>query len=155
MENMFLQALSVDERLEIDNIKRNKFFALNLLKDLQEAYHAFVKVEDNQKSVVIHVDPTLNRRTAAFRFIADKDGVRMCSKNLGYRTLKEGSKIPTLGKLYDKYKDFGTTAESGFLSETHGHGFVNFIIPIVSGNLNDTMRDIIYLLNFERFNRKF
>lgn len=64
-----------------------------------------------------------------------------------------------LGELYERYKDYGGVADSGFLDneDRNGHGHVGFKIPLVDGDvsLNQTLRDIVYLLEQDGYYKVF
>ncbi len=75
-----------------------------------------------------------------------------------------------MGKLYEKYKDIGATADKGFLDYTHRHGWVKFNIPIFRSDLHinlnlpkldnkerllDTLKDIVYILEHNSYKKKF
>lgn len=154
-DNLFLDAMDTDQKRAIDDTKANKHFALQLINDLDKVFQTNYQIEDleNGVSIKMRTSPSSNMY-GAFSFFADKNGIKFCSKNLGYYKCNQ---FKDLGWLYEKYKDNGTAADSGFLSERNGHGFVQFVIPINrnSNNLKDALKDIMYLMEQDSYRKRF
>lgn len=155
-DNLFFEVLSTERQNEINAIKRNKAFALKLVNDLDKVFYTNFKIEDDQESVVIYMKANASYNLyGAFTFTATKNGINFRSKSLGYY---KGTQFKNLGELYEKYKDTGTTADTGFLSDgKQPHGHVQFVIPINEGSqeLSQTLRDIIYLMEQNQYKKRF
>jgi hypothetical protein len=151
-ENLFLDAMEIDQFAAIQEIKLNKVFALKLISDLDKIFQTNFSIKDEENGVLIYMRRYASN-SSRFRFIVQKSGISFRSESLGYYKCTQ---FKDLGVLYEKYKDSGTTAHSGFLSSS-GHGNVNFIIPIYRNgdNLLDTLKDIIYLMEQEGFLKRF
>lgn len=156
MENLFLSAMDISEKTAIQEIKLNKEFALKLINDLDKVFQTNYDISDEENSVTIRmkVSPSYNW-SGCFSFIVTKDGIKFHSRNLGYY---KNSPFKNLGELYEKYKDNGTKADSGFLTNSSSqHGFVQFVIPINRNgdNLKDALKDIIYLMEQNQYKKRF
>jgi hypothetical protein len=154
--NLFLDALDSDQQRAIEEIKLNKAFALQLIKDLDRVFQTNYEILDDQNSVLIRMKRYVsNNWYNAFLFSVTKEGIKFKSTNLGYYECKQ---YKELGGLYEKYKGNGTTCDSNFLHEgSTRHGFVNFVIPIyrVGDDLKGTLRDIVYLMEQNQYNKRF
>lgn len=155
--NLFLDAMDTEQQTAIQDIKANKEFALQLIKDLDNVFQTNYQCDDEQNGVIIRMkaSPSYNSY-GSFIFVVDKNGINFKSSNLGYY---ESSQFKGLGKLYEKYKVNGTTCDSNFLYEgSTRHGFVNFVIPIIYANGNElkqTLRDIMYLMEQNQYKKRF
>jgi hypothetical protein len=154
--NLFLDAMDTDQQRAIDEIKLNKAFALQLINDLNKVFQTNYEIVDDQDSVVIRMKRYVSSNWyGSFYFSVTKEGIRFRSTNLGYYECKQ---YKELGKLYEKYKSNGTTCDSNFLHEgSTRHGFVNFVIPIYrnADNLKESLRDIVYLMEQNQYNKRF
>jgi len=154
--NLFLDALDTDQQRAIEEIKLNKAFALQLIKDLDRVFQTNYEILDDQNSVLIRMKRYVsNNWYNAFLFSVTKEGIKFKSTNLGYYECKQ---FKELGGLYEKYKGNGTTCDSNFLHEgSTRHGFVNFVIPIyrVGDDLKGALRDIVYLMEQNQYNKRF
>lgn len=173
--NLFLEAMDVDKVNAIEETKENKNFALSLIKDLEKVFYTNFRIEDNTDYTIIRIKTSANNSDyGSYTFTANKDGIKFNAKCLGYYSVSSGNDhIKPLGKLYEKYKDIGATADKGFLDSTHRHGWVNFNIPIFRSDLLtymkdthsekqkpnqrllDTLKDIIYILEHNSYKKKF
>jgi hypothetical protein len=156
MNNLFLDAMDTDQQKAIEEIKLNKQFALRLINDLDKVFQTNYEVIDDQDSVLIRMKkyPSSNWY-GSFSFSVNKNGIKFRSSNLGYYY---STQFKGLGKLYEKYRGNGTTCDSNFLLEgTTRHGNVNFVIPIyrVGDDLKGALRDIIYLMEQNQYNKRF
>ena len=154
--NLFLDSLPTDRVMELEEIKENKKFALRLINDLDKVFQTNYQVEDDQECTIIRMKRSpSNNWYGAFSFIVSKNGITFKSRNLGYY---HSTQFKSLGALYEKYKDCGTTCDTNFVMEgTSKHGFVNFVIPIYRNGdkLNETLRDIIYLMEQDQYRKRF
>jgi hypothetical protein len=150
MENLFLQAMPISERTEIDNIKANKDFARKLASDLSKVFQINLQISDSIDSSQIYVGSMSQRFNCPY-FIAKKDGVIFNMNVLGYR---ESTQFFSLGELYEKYKET-SKADNNFLGNGSGHGYVQFSIKIPLENYTDVLRDIIKLFNQQRYSKVF
>jgi hypothetical protein len=152
--NLFLESMDTKKVSEIFETKANKEFALNLVKDLDEVFHTNFRIQDREDSVSIRIktSPSLNDY-GSYNFNANKDGIRFYAKVLCYYS--------TLGKLYEKHKDSGTTADANFLAkeDRSGFGWVEFYIPILRTDnkerLLNTLKDIVVILEHNRYTKRF
>ena len=154
--NLFLDALDSKKLNEIEEIKLNKKFALQLIYDLDIVFQTNYEVLDDQDSVLIRMKRFVsNNWYGSFSFIVNKDGIKFRSSNLGYY---ESKQFKELGGLYEKYKGNGTTCDENFLLEgSSRHGFVNFVIPIYRNgdDLKGALRDIIYIMEQNQYHKRF
>lgn len=153
--NLFKQALLPTEAIELDKIKKNKAFVMRLLHDLENYYHIYKReVKDDLKSTTIWLYPN-GSRVCNSRFMADANRVVFETKVLVYRTLETNTNMTPewcFGAMYDRYKDVeGTSAEKGFID--NNHGCVSFYVPITTENINDTLRDVMRLLEKDGYKR--
>jgi hypothetical protein len=152
--NLFLESMDTKKVSEIFETKANKEFALNLVKDLDEVFHTNFRIQDREDSVLIRIktSPSLNDY-GSYNFSANKNGIRFYAKVLCYYS--------RLGKLYEKYKDSGTTADANFLAkgDRTGFGWVEFYIPILRTDnkerLLNTLKDIVVILEHDRYTKRF
>lgn len=158
MDNLFLEAMDIDQQKAIEEIKLNKKFALKLIDDLDKVFQTNYKVEDGQNGVVISTkaSPSYNW-SGSFKFIVGKDGITFKASNLGYY---HSTQFKGLGGLYEKYKGNGTTCDNNFTLEGKDwqrHGWVHFSIPINRNgdNLKDTLKDIVYLMEQNQYRKRF
>jgi hypothetical protein len=162
-ENLFLQAMDTDKVLAIAETKQNKAFALRLVDNLNNVFHTHAKTEDGRDACTINIKAKeYYRDGSGHRFYANSEGVFFISEPSGYY---EGGKKP-LGALYEKYKDCGVTidgefrktaVDDSFLKKEQGYGTVKLKIPIYRNdvNLNEKLRDIVYILERDNFDKKF
>lgn len=154
--NLFFSAMDVEKQMAINEIKENKKFALKLIQDLDKIFQTNYHIEDQQDGVIIRMKKSPNNNWYnCFSFIVNKDGIEFHCNNLGYYY---SNHFKHLGWLYEKYKDNGTTADSNFLLEGSSmHGWVHFKIKInrQGDNLNDTLKNIVYLMEHNQYNKKF
>jgi hypothetical protein len=155
--NLFLDAMGTEQQTAIQDIKANKEFALQLIKDLDKVFQTNYKCDDGQNGVTISMKASPNYNSyGSFVFVVDKDGIKFKSRNLGYYKCTQ---FKELGGLYEKYKVNGTTCDSNFMLEgSSRHGFVNFVIPIIYANgneLKETLRDIMYLMEQNQYKKRF
>jgi hypothetical protein len=154
--NLFLDAMDTEQQKAIDEIKENKGFALQLIKDLDRVFQTNYKCEDEQNGVIISMKASPNYNSyGSFVFVVDKNGINFKSSNLGYYETKQ---FKELGGLYEKYKGNGTTCDENFLRKgSSRHGFVNFVIPIYRNgdDLKQTLRDIMYLMEQNQYKKRF
>lgn len=170
--NLFLEAIGADKVSAIQETKENKRFALSLIEDLEKVFHTNFRIEDGTDSTTIRIKTSSNGNNyGSYTFTANKYGIRFNAKCLGYYSVSSGNDhIKPLGKLYEKYKDIGATADKGFLDSTHRHGWVTFNIPIFRSDLHininlpkldnkerllDTLKDIVYILEQNSYKKKF
>jgi hypothetical protein len=154
MQNLFLQSMDTKKVSAINEIKANKEFALSLIKDLDDVFHTNYRIQDREDSVAIRIktNPSLNDY-GSYVFSANKDGIKFYAKVLCYYS--------RLGKLYEKHKDSGTTADANFLAkeDRSGFGWVEFYIPILRNDnkerLLDTLKDIVVILEHNRYTKRF
>ena len=150
--NLFLESMDTKKVSEIFETKANKEFALNLVKDLDEVFHTNFRIQDREDSVLIRIktSPSLNDY-GSYNFSANKNGIRFYAKVLCYYS--------RLGKLYEKYKDSGTTADERFLGNGSKFGWVEFYIPILRTDnkerLLNTLKDIVVILEHDRYTKRF
>ena len=155
--NLFLDAMDTEQQTAIQDIKANKEFALQLIKDLDRVFQTNYEILDEQNCVIIRMKRSpSNNWYRAFSFVATKEGIKFNAVLLDYYS--------HVGKLYKKYKSSGTTAEDNFFREgTTQHGNVSFIIPIsrnpqtiINGNnLKDALKDIILIMEREQYRKRF
>ena len=154
--NLFFDAMDSEKLKAIDEIKANKGFALQLIKDLDRVFQTNYEVLDDQDSVVIRMKRSVGSSWyGSFSFGVNKDGIKFRSSNLGYY---ESKQFKELGGLYEKYKGNGTTCDENFLREgSSRHGFVNFVIPIYRNgdDLKGALRDIIYIMEQNQYHKRF
>jgi len=154
MDNLFLSALDDNQLKTIENIKANKAFALRIIQDLDVVFNTNFSIENQQNGVVIYIKVSASHNLYnCAKFVATTNGVKFSTSTLGYYRCKQ---FKDLGWLYEKYKGNGTTAENNFLSN-HGHGYVNFKLPIKEHdvNLKETLKDIVYLMEQKGFIKRF
>ena len=152
--NLFLESMDTKKVSEIFETKANKEFALTLVKDLDEVFHTNYRIQDGENSVLIRIktSPSIGIY-GGYSFSANKDGIRFYAKVLCYYS--------RLGKLYEKYKDSGTTADANFLAkgDRTGFGWVEFYIPILRTDnkerLLNTLKDIVVILEHDRYTKRF
>jgi hypothetical protein len=172
--NLFLESMDTDKVSAIQETKENKSFVLSLIRDLDKVFHTNFQIEDNTDSTTIRIKASSNNNNyGSYTFSANKNGINFNANCLGYYSVKSGNDhIKPLGKLYEKYKDIGTTADANFLAkgDRSGFGWVNFKIPIYRSDLHinlnlpkldnkerllDTLKDIIYILEHNSYTKRF
>jgi hypothetical protein len=170
--NLFLESMDIDKVSAIEETKENKTFVLSLIRDLDKIFYTNFQIEDNTDSTTIRIKASSNNNNyGSYTFSANKNGINFNANCLGYYSVKSGNDhIKPLGKLYEKYKDIGTTADKDFLCSTYNHGWVNFKIPIYRSDLHinlnlpkldnkerllDTLKDIIYILEHNSYKKRF
>lgn len=152
MENLFLQAMTISEREEIENIKANKAFIRRLMDDLKKVYKIYPEVYDSQNQSKIYLGQTSNHKYDVPYFRATAENVTFNVKTLGYR---DCSFYGTL--LFDLYKKYESTskADSNFLESKSGLGNIEFIIEIPLTGCDSQLRDVMAILNLRRYNKVF
>jgi len=96
--NLFLDAMDTEQQTAIQDIKANKEFALQLIKDLDKVFQTNYEIVDDQDSVVIRMKRFRSSNwIGSFYFSVTKEGIRFRSTNLGYYECKQ---YKELGKLY-------------------------------------------------------
>jgi hypothetical protein len=154
--NLFLNAMDTDQQMSIQEIKANKQFALQLINDLDRVFQTNYQVEDQENGVVIRIKTSpSNNWYHCFSFVVGKGGITFNCQNLGYY---HTTQFKSLGPLYEKYKGNGATADDNMLREgTQRHGWVKFSLKINRNgdNLNDTLKDIIYLMEQNQYKKRF
>lgn len=149
--NLFLDAMDSEKLKAIDEIKLNKEFALKLIIDLDKVFQTNYEIVDEQNCVIIRMKRSpSNNWYRAFSFVATKEGIIFNAIVLDYYS--------HMGKLFEKYRDNGTTAEDSFLREgTTQHGNVSFRIPIyrIGDDLKQTLKDIIFIIEREQYRKRF
>lgn len=174
--NLFLEAIGSEKISAINETKENKRFLLSLIEDLDKVFHTHYEISDKEDCVEIRIKPNKSYGYhGTYSFFASKNGVRFSARVLGYYECKDPNFKP-IGKLYEKYKDFAATADKSFLKKDSiggAHGYVEFNIPLYRSDLIismkdthsekqkpnerlvDTLKDIVYLLEKERYNKRF
>lgn len=172
MQNLFLESMDADKVSDIEKTKQNKSFILSLIRDLDKVFYTNFEIEDNTNSTTIRIKASANSNGyGSYTFTTNKHGVKFNAKCLGYYSVSSGNDhIKPLGKLYEKYKDIGASADKSFLDSTYRHGWVNFNIPIFPSDLHinlnlpkldnkerllDTLKDIVYILEHNSYKKKF
>lgn len=159
MDNLFLTAMDANKVTAIEQTKANKAFALRIINDLRRVFQVNEQTSDTENSCVIRIKAKSNYIYQNNSFVANDKGVFFNFKSLGYYTVntERNPRIMPLGKLYEKYKDTGSSAESRFLDPTSRHGYVAFRIELEVNDvlLNDKLRDIVYLLEQDGYNKVF
>ena len=156
-DNLFLNAMDTDQQMSIQEIKENKQFALRLINDLDKVFQTNYAVEDGENGVVIRMktSPSINWYHC-FSFVVGKGGITFNCQNLGYYHTKQ---FKALGPLYEKYKGNGATVDNNVLhgGVLGGHGWFKFSLKINRNgdNLNDTLKDIIYLMEQNQYKKRF
>jgi hypothetical protein len=168
-DNLFLLAMDTDKVLAISETKENKAFALRLVNNLNNVFHIHAKTEDYRNVCAIHIKAKAGYKDGyGHRFYVNSEGVFFISNSIGYYAVdtKLNPHIKPLGALYEKYKDCGvtidnkfckTTVDDSFLKKERGHGTVKLKILIYRNdvNLNDKLRDIVYILEQDHYDKKF
>ena len=151
--------MDADKVSKIEQTKLNKQFALRVIKDLARVFRVNEQINDGQNSCTIRIKAQPNYIYQNNNFVANSDGVFFNFKALGYYAVdtERNPLIKPLGKLYEKYKDVGSSAESSFLDQKNRHGYVSYRIPLQHNDalLNDKLRDIVYLLEQDGYNKVF
>lgn len=151
--NLFMESMDCEQRCEIEAIKKNKAFFRRLANNLGEVFHIFGRIVDEQKSSKYNMSTQAGSRHSSAYFKADKDGVIFHAHPL---LMRERGKQPTQ-ELYDRYKDTGEcSADKSYMSE-YGHGNVTFDIKLSEDdpNLQQKLKDIMFIMERKYFNRKF
>lgn len=153
MNNLFLNAIPSDQLAEIEAVKKNKAFFRRLANDLGEVYHIFGQVADEQKSSRYKMYTQAGNVNYSVYFTADKDGVVFHAYPL---LMRERGKEPTQ-ELYDRYKDTGEARGDKSYLGSSGHGNVTFDIKLSENdpNLQQKLRDIVFIMSKQYFNKKF
>lgn len=157
MENLFLSAIGTEKVATIEEIKLNKQFALRLIIDLDSIFQTNYEVIDEQNCVIIRMkrSPSINWHNC-YRFIVNDSGIKFSATMLGYHSVDEVRypHIKPLGKLYDKYTEY-SKADDNFKNGNHGWLEVNLPINRNSNKLKDILADIVYILEFEKYRKRF
>lgn len=146
-ENMFIQAMDVNEVEKINRIKENKEFAISLITDLSRVFQTNHKIESDKEYVIIRMktSPSYNWYRS-FSFIARDSGVVFSSEILTYNRYTN--------TLFSKYKDVAGTKRDRDNSD-----FCNTTIKIsmqkTDLNLADKLKDIVELMNLGGYYKKF
>lgn len=159
MENIFLMAMELTKASAIQQIKANKQFALMMIKDLTKVFRVNQEVNDSENSCIIRIKGKTHYIYQNNYFVANSEGVFLNFKTLGHYKV-DTEKNPTimpLGELYEKYKGTGSSAESSFLDPKNRFGYVTFRIPLdkYDALLHEKLRDVVYLLEHDRYNKVF
>jgi hypothetical protein len=87
--------------------------------------------------------------------VSNKKGLFFDAVCLGYYSVNGVSSIKALGKLYEKYIDL-STADDNF-KVRHDHGYVTIRIKLDESDidLNDKLKDIVYLMEQNQFTKIF
>ena len=155
-DNLFLNAIDSDKLNDINAIKRNKAFALRILNDLSKVFRTYEKIEDEYDSTSIDMKRTsTSNYYRCFSLVSNKKGLFFDAVCLGYYSVNEGSSIKALGKLYEKYIDL-STADDNF-KVRHDHGYVTIRIKLDENDidLNEKLKDIVYLMEQNQFTKIF
>jgi hypothetical protein len=155
-DNLFLNAIDSDKLNDINAIKRNKAFALRILNDLSKVFRTYEKIEDEYDSTSIDMKRTsTSNYYRCFSLVSNKKGLFFDAVCLGYYSVGEGSSIKALGKLYEKYIDL-STADDNFKLR-HDHGYVTIRIKLDENDidLNEKLKDIVYLMEQNQFTKIF
>lgn len=146
-ENLFIQAMNPQEVADINETKLNKEFALRLIYDLSKVFQTNHQVFNERDSVEIRMKTSPNHNWyGCFRFTADKKGISFYANILTYHK--------HIGHLYVKYKE-----NEGTKKERENDDHCNFKIEIKinrhDSNINEKLKDIVELMNLNRFNKRF
>jgi len=155
-DNLFLNAIDSDKLNEINAIKRNKAFALRILNDLSKVFRTYEKIEDEYDSTSIDMKRTsTSNYYRCFSLVSNKKGLFFDAVCLGYYSVNGVSSIKALGKLYEKYIDL-STADDNF-KVRHDHGYVTIRIKLDENDidLNEKLKDIVYLMEQNQFTKIF
>ena len=174
--NLFLEAIGSEKISAINEIKENKKFLLGLINDLEKVFYTHYEIFDKDNYVEVRIKPNQSYGYhGTYSFFAKENGVKFSARVLGYYECKDPNFKP-IGKLYEKYKDFAATADKSFLKKDSiggAHGYVDFNIPIHRSDLIismkdthsekqkpnerlvDTLKDIVYLLEKQGYNKRF
>jgi hypothetical protein len=155
-DNLFLNAIDSDKLNDINAIKRNKAFALRILNDLSKVFRTYEKIEDEYDSTSIDMKRTsTSNYYSCFSLLSNKKGLFFNANCLGYYSVNDGSSIKALGKLYEKYIDLSTADDS--FKNRHDHGKVTIRIKLDENDidLNDKLKDIVYLMEQNQFTKVF
>jgi hypothetical protein len=155
-DNLFLNAIDSDKLNEINAIKRNKAFALRILNDLSKVFRTYEKIEDEYDSTSIDMKRTsTSNYYRCFSLVSNKKGLFFNAVCLGYYSVNGVSSIKALGKLYEKYIDL-STADDNF-KVRHDHGYVTIRIKLDENDidLNEKLKDIVYLMEQNQFTKIF
>lgn len=146
-ENMFIQAMDVNEVEKINRIKENKEFAISLITDLSRVFQTNHKIESDKEYVIIRMktSPSYNWHRS-FSFIARDSGVVFSSEILTYNRYTN--------TLFSKYKDVAGTKRdrdnSDFCDTT-----IKISMQKTDLNLADKLKDIVELMNLGGYYKKF
>lgn len=152
MGNLFLESMDVADVQKINNIKKHKSFLSRVINDLGNVYTIFVSNQDDAKFSRFSIKKSPNYNPTFF-FKANEDGVIFSGKILGYKVSDRPNR--SLGWIIEKYDT--CTAEKRFIEDDNCHGFVEVNIHFTesSPNLNDIIRDIVRIFDFEGVPKKF
>jgi len=145
--------MTTDQLQEHEAIAKNKAFAQRLLTDLAKVYTIIETVKDNVKNTVIKLQSSGNYISTA-SFNANKDGIFFGSDVLGYY---EDKTVRGIGKHYERYKEDGTISKDGKDFTQNDHKRISFKIKLTENDptLPQRLRDVMYLLEHNGFNKKF
>lgn len=155
-DNLFLDAIDSDKLNEINAIKKSKAFALRIINDLRKVFRTYERIEDLYDSTSIDM-----RRTSSsnfyrcFSLLANKKGLFFNAYCLAYYSVKEGSSIKPLGKLYEKYKELSSADDNFGVKYDHGNVTIRIKLDENDIELNDKLRDIVYLMEQNQFTKIF
>jgi hypothetical protein len=155
-DNLFLNAIDSDKLNEINAIKRNKAFALRILNDLSKVFRTYEKIEDEYDSTSIDMKRTsTSNYYRCFSLVSNKKGLFFDAVCLGYYSVGEGSSIKALGKLYEKYIDLSTADDNFKLRHDHGYVTIRIKLDESDIDLNEKLKDIVYLMEQNQFTKIF
>ena len=154
MSNLFLEAQTPTERSTFESIRKNKEFAGRLIDNLARVYKVFIATDHTTNGVTYTITRGQNYR-GGFRFIADLNGVKFTGTVLGYRSIPKDIKtrIGTIGWIHDKYFEFGGKYHTN-ADFTH----LDFVIGISDDGddtMRETLRDIMRIMDFDRYGKLF
>jgi hypothetical protein len=155
-DNLFLDAIDSDKLNEINAIKRNKAFALRIIKDLNKVFRTYERIEDAYDSTSIDMKRTSTSNFyRCFSLLANKKGLFFIANCLGYYGVNDGSSIKPLGFLYEKYKETSTADDSFEVRQDHGQVTIRIKLNENDIELNNKLKDIVYLMEQNQFTKVF
>ena len=155
-ENLFLNAIDSDKLNEINVIKTNKAFALRIINDLKKVFRTYERIEDLYDSTSIDMKRTsTSNYYHCFSLLANKKGLFFIANCLGYYSVNEGSSIKPLGFLYERYKELSTADDNFKVRHDHGQVVIRIKLDENDIELNNKLRDIVYLMEQNQFTKIF
>ena len=155
-ENLFLDAIDSDKLNEINAIKTNKAFALRIINDLRKVFRTYERIQDECDSTSIDMKRTsTSNYYRCISLLANKKGLFFIANCLGYYGVNNGSSIKPLGFLYEKYKETSTADDSFEVRRDHGNVTIRIKLDENDIELNNKLRDIVYLMEQNQFTKVF